>query len=218
MSSKIIASVVAGGLLVGAGFVTSIVSAPGAAVAQEQVAETEGKGFFGRGLAFLGEVLDELVGEGTIEAGDAEAVLNAVEEKAEAKRAELQELRDQIEGFLEDGVLTEDEFSQLPEENPFANEKFDEAWEDGELTKEEIRSLRPHPRRDAFKRGAHFGALLDDGGIDETEWSEIPDDSPLKQIDGIEDYFEDDGLITLDELREIREEHRPFQPMDDTAA
>ena len=149
---------------------------------------------------------------------DADAVLNAVEEKAEAKRAELQELRDQIEGFLEDDVLTEDEFSQLPEENPFANEKFDEAWEDGELTKEEIRSLRPHPRRDAFKRGAHFGALLDDGGIDETEWSEIPDDSPLKQIDGIEDYFEDDGLITLDELREIREEHRPFQPTDDTAA
>lgn len=218
MSSKIIASLVAGGLLVGAGFVTSIVSTPGTAVAQEEATEPVERGFLGRGLAFLGEVLDELVAEGTIDASDAEAVLDAVEEKAEAKRAEIQELKEQIQGFLEDGVLTEDEFEQLPEDNPFADEKFDEAWEDGELTKEEIRRSRPHPRRDAFKRGAHFGALLDNGGIDETEWSEIPDDSPLKQVEGIEDYFEDDGLITLDELREIREEHKPFRPTDDAAA
>ena len=36
MRNKVIAALVAGGLLVGAGFVTSIVSAPGTAFAQEE--------------------------------------------------------------------------------------------------------------------------------------------------------------------------------------
>ena len=47
MRNKVIAALVAGGLLVGAGFVTSIVSAPGTASAQETEAGTdEARGFF----------------------------------------------------------------------------------------------------------------------------------------------------------------------------
>lgn len=202
MRTKIIASLVAGGLLVGAGFLTSIVSSPGTAAAQEESATTDDdQGFFRRGLTFLSEVLEELVADETIDQADADAVLNAVTEKAAAIRAEHQALRELTRSLLEDGVITEAEAAQLPEDHPFFGDEFDEAWSDGELTIAEIREIRPHPRRDAFRRGLHFGALLDDGGIDRDEYGALPDDHPLKQID-VTEYWDDD-LITPDELREI---------------
>lgn len=202
MRTKIIASLVAGGLLIGAGFATSIISAPSMASAQEEAADDDAQGLLGRGLALLGEVLDELVTEETLTTEQAEAVVNAVQEKARERKAEMEAHREQMRGFLEDGVLTEEEFNQLPDRNPFADERFDEAWEDGELTKEEIWELRPHHRHDAFKRGLRFGAFADDGGIDLEEWESIPEDHPIKQIEGIEDYL-DDGIIDHEEIREL---------------
>lgn len=208
MRNKIMAALVAGGLLVGAGFVTSIVSAPDTAVAQE-AAEDEDRGFFARGMGFLGDVLDELVGEGTIDSDQADAILNAVEEKAADVKEEREALREEIKGYLEDGVLTSDEAANLPEDHWLLSDALDDAWADGELTIGEIREARPHPRRDAFRHGARFGALLDDGGIDEAEYEGLPDEHPLKQID-VSEYFEDDGLITVDELRQIKDEFGPF--------
>lgn len=208
MRNKIMAALVAGGLLVGAGFVTSIVSAPDTAVAQE-AAEDEDRGFFARGMGFLGDVLDELVGEGTIDSDQADAILNAVEEKAAEVKEEREALREEIKGYLEDGVLTSDEAANLPEDHWLLSDALDDAWADGELTIGEIREARPHPRRDAFRHGARFGALLDDGGIDEAEYEGLPDEHPLKQID-VSEYFEDDGLITVDELRQIKDEFGPF--------
>ncbi len=208
MRNKIITALVAGGLLVGAGFATSVISAPGTASAQEETTGTveERKGPFHRGFEFLSGVLDDLVGEGTISQEDAHAVLNAVEEKAAEVKAEHEAMRELIKGFLEDGVITEDEAAQLPDDHGIFNERFDEAWADGELTSEELREARPHPRRDAFKKGARFGALLDDGGIDRGEYDALGDDHPLKQID-VSEYL-DDGLITPEELREIWQAHR----------
>jgi hypothetical protein len=208
MRNKIIAALVAGGLLVGAGFVTSLVSAPSTASAQEDAAasDAEDRGPFHRGFEFLSGVLDELVAENTISQEDADAVLDAVEEKVAELKAEHEAMRDLIKGFLEDGVLTKAEFDQLPANNPFANERFDQAWQDGELTREEIREARLHPRRDLFKKGARFGALLDDGGIDRSEYDSLGDDHPLKQID-VGKYLDDD-LITPEELREIWRTHR----------
>ncbi|HIE21828.1 MAG TPA: hypothetical protein EYP73_04445 [Acidimicrobiia bacterium] len=204
---KVLAAVVAGAILVGAGFVTAAVAAPGAAVAQESEAPaTEASGFIPRALSFLGGVLDDLVAEGTITVDQADAVLRAVEAKMEATKAERETLREMIKGFLEDGVMTEDEAAQLPEDHFLLSEKFDEAWADGELTIEEIRELMPHPRRDAFRRGARLGALLDGGGIDQAEYDALPEDHPLKQID-VSSYLED-GIITLPELREIWRQHR----------
>lgn len=211
MRNKIIAALVAGGLLVGAGFVTSIVSTPGTASAQEEGAE-EDRGIIHRGIEFLGGVLDELVGEGTIEPDQADAILDAVEEKATEIKEERVALREEIKGHLEDGVLTEDEASSLPEDHWLLSEVFDEAWSDGELTTEEIREARPHPRRDAFKRGARFGALLDDGGIDSSEYEALPDGHPLKEAD-VSEYL-DDGVITIEELREIHQDLRPFDRDD----
>ena len=209
MRNKIMAALVAGGLLVGAGFVTSIVSAPDTAVAQENTTdEDEDRGFFARGMDFLGDVLDDLVGEGTIDSSQADAILDAVEQKAAELKEEREALREEIKGYLEDGVLTSDEAANLPADHWLFSDALEEAWADGELTTEEIREARPHPRRDAFKHGARFGALLDDGGIDETEYEGLPEEHPLKQID-VSEYFEDDGLISIDELREIRDELKP---------
>ncbi len=210
MRNKIIAALVAGGLLVGAGFATSIISAPGTASAQEETAETdqEARRPFQRGFEFLSGVLDELVGNKDISAETAKIVLNAVEEKAEEVKAERETMRDLIKGFLEnDGVITETEAQQLPNDHWIFNEKFDEAWEDKELSSEELRQARPHPRRDTFKKGARFGALLDDGGIDQEEYDALGDDHPLKQID-VSEYLAGDGLITPEELREIWQQHR----------
>lgn len=201
MRNKIIASLVAGGLLVGAGFATSIVSAPDTAVAQEETGQEE-RGILHRGLELLGNVLDELVSEGTIDSDQADAVLQAVEVTAAEMKAEREALRDEIMGYLEDDVLTETEAANLPEDHWLLSDVFDDAWADSELTTAEIRETRPHPRRNAFKHGARFGALLDDGGIDRAEYDGLPEEHPLKQAD-VTEYLED-GVITFDELRELR--------------
>ena len=220
MRNKIVASIVAGGLLVGAGFVTSVVSSPSIASAQEDAGDSEDKGLRHRGFEFLSGVLSDLVSEGTIEQSDADAVLAGVEDKAAEIKAEREATRELTQELLEDDVITEDEATQLPDDHPFFNEKFDEAWEDGELTTEEIREIRPHHRRGGFRRGAHFGALLDDGGIDQAEYNDLieslGEDHPLAQID-VSEYFDGDNLITVDELREIRENWKDSNTEDPAA-
>ncbi|MFQ5524015.1 MAG: hypothetical protein ACE5F5_10600 [Acidimicrobiia bacterium] len=210
---KVLAASVAGAILVGAGFVTAAVAGPGTAFAEENgTAQVEEGGFIPRALGFLGGVLDGLVDDGTLSEDQAQAVLDAVEAKMETVKAEREAVREMIKEFLEDGVITEDEAAQLPEDHFLLSERFDEAWMDGELTIEEIRELMPHPRRRAFKNGARLGALLDDGGIDQAEYDALPEDHPLKRID-VSSYL-DDGIITVAELREIRAAHRSKQNQD----
>ena len=203
MRNKVIAALIAGGLLVGAGIITSVVSTPGTASAQEDGAGAdEARGPFPRIFGFFQELLDDLVGEGTITQEQADAIVAAAEEKAAEQQEERQALRELIRGLLEDGVITEDEASELPDDHWLLSDVFDEAWEDGELTAEEIREIKPHPRRRAFRHGVRFGALLDDdGGIDQSEYDSLGDDHPLKQVD-VSEYL-DDGLITPEELREM---------------
>lgn len=203
MRNKIMAALVAGGLLIGAGFVTSVVSSPGTASAQETT-DTEEDERGSRLWGFLEEVLSDLVGEGTIDQGQADAIVAAAEAKADEIKAEREAARELFQELIEDGVLTEDEAAQLPEDHWVFNEAFDEAWEDGELTTEEIRENRPH--RGKLRKAARLGALLDDGGIDQAEYDSLGEDHPLKQID-VSEYLED-GIITIDELREIREANR----------
>ncbi len=202
MGKKIWAAIIAGGLLVGAGFVTSLISAPGTALALEED-DTDDSGPFPRILGFLGDVLDDLVGDGTITQEQADAVAQAAEDKAGELREERQTERDLLRSFLEDGVITKDEASQLPDDHPLLSDRFDEAWEDGELTRDEI---GPHHRDRSFKRGFRLGTLLDDGGIDQEEYDSLMDsldeNHPLRQLD-VSEYFEDDGLITREELEEI---------------
>ncbi len=76
---------------------------------------------------------------------DGELSRDEVEEIREAGREHRQELRDLVEGFLEDEVITAAEIARLPEPHPFnADGPFAEALEDGQLTRDEIKELRPH--------------------------------------------------------------------------
>lgn len=210
MRRRILSGLAAGGLLVGAAFTAAAVSTPAVAEAQEDTPTEANNVRLGhRHGAFLQEVLDDLVAEGTISQEQADAITDALKAKAEELKAEKDELRQLIAGFLEDGVITSDELAQLPEDHIFNDPDgpFADALADGELTKDEIAAVKPHPKRDAFKNGVRFGALLDDGGIDQAEYDSLPDDHPFKQID-VSEYLAD-GLITIDELREIRQSQEP---------
>lgn len=200
MRNKVSAALVVGGLLVGAGLITSVVSSPGTAVAQEEPEDSESGSPIPRIVGFLGDVLDGLVGDGTITQDQADAVVAASEQKASELRQEHEAERELVEGLLEDDVITEDEAAELPDDHFLLSDRFDEAWADGELTREEIGGPR-HGRGHDFRRGFRLGSLLDDGGIDQEEYDALPDDHPLKEAD-VSQYLED-GQITPDELREL---------------
>lgn len=201
MGNKVLAAFAVGGLLVGAGFVTSALSSPGTAVAQEGTDEDRSDGPIPRVMGFLEEVLDELVGDDTITQDQADAILEASEEKAAEVAEELRANRGLPRGMLDDAVITEEEASELPEDHFLFDDRFDEAWEDGELSVDDLRGLLHHRWRGPFRNGLGLGSVLDDGGIDQDEYDALADDHPLKQVD-VSEYLED-GQITPDELREI---------------
>lgn len=207
MRNRVVKIAIAGGLALGAGLLTASVLQSGVAFAQENPDSSSGeendRTRYGHG-ALLEEVLADLVASGTIDQPQADAIVAAVQEAAEARRTERRELRQLIAGFLEDDVISGDELEQLPDDHPFNDPdgRFSDALEDGEITREEIGEAFPHSRRDWFKRGLRFGALLDDGGIDQAEYDGLEEDHPLKQID-VSSYL-DDGVISIAELREIR--------------
>jgi polyhydroxyalkanoate synthesis regulator phasin len=200
LRTKIVAGFVASGLLVGAGLLTAVISSPGTAQAQEEPTETENRGRVSRIIGLLGDVVDDLVGDGTITQDQADAIVEATETRIDRLHEEHRGRHEQLSGFLEDGVITEAEVLELPEVDWLFNPAFDEAWEDGELTIEEIRDVRRLHRGHHLRHGLRLGALLDDGGIDQEEYDNLDDEHPLKQIDA--SYLED-GLITPDEFREI---------------
>ena len=200
MGKKILTAVVAGGIVVGAAFVGSAVWTPDAAAAQEGAGDERSGGPFPRVMGFLEEILNDLVGDDTINQDQADAILEAAEQKAADVREELRENHELLEGFLDDGVITEEEASELPADHFLFDERFDEAWEDGELSAEDLRGLH-HRGRGQSRHGPRLGALLDDGGIDQAEYDALADDHPLKQVD-VSEYLQD-GQITPDELREI---------------
>jgi hypothetical protein len=205
MRTKILAAFVAGGLLVGAGFLASVVSSPGTAQAQARAdGSGDDRGRLPRLLGFLGEVLDDLVDEGTISQGQADAIVEATEDRA----SELEEghlaIREGLSDALADDVLTEEEASSvLPDDHWLFGDAFEEAWADGQLTADEIREARPHRDR-PFHRGFRFGAFLDS----------LPDDHPLGTTD-LSEYL-DDGLITPEEIREAFETHQGSRFGDDS--
>ncbi|CAN5871106.1 hypothetical protein BH23ACT4_BH23ACT4_13500 [soil metagenome] len=207
MKQKLVAATVAGGLLVGAGFATAVISNPGIASAQgdspESTEETN-VGPFKNHDSVLEDVLSDLVEEGTIDQGQADAIVEALDAKTAELRTATQDVRGLIARLLEDGVLTDEELAQLPDVFPFNDLEriFGEALDDGELTLEEFQEAVPQPKGSPFWSGARFGALLGDGGIDQEEYDSLADDHPLKQVD-MSEYLAD-GIITIDELRELK--------------
>ena len=208
MKQKVLAATVAGSLLVGAGFVTAVISTPGIAAAQDNSNEPSEEihvGPFQDHRSILEDVLSDLVEDGTIDQSQADAIVEAVDAKAAELRASAEPFRGLIARLFEDGVLTAEELEQLPDVFPFNQLEriLSDALDDGEVTLDEFKEAWPRPTRGAFLAGARFGALLDDGGIDQEEYDSLPEHHPLKQID-VSEYLAD-GIITTDELRDIKQ-------------
>jgi polyhydroxyalkanoate synthesis regulator phasin len=114
----------------------------------------------------LADVLDDLVSKGTITAAQKTAILDALVAEKEARRAERQAHREQMRTFLADGVITQQEFDQLPEDSPLRQAAG--LMDDGQITTDELRSLG----RGFGKGGGHgFGR---GGGM----WGAPPAEAP----------------------------------------
>lgn len=100
----------------------------------------------GDGESLLNQVLADLVTAGTITQAQSDAITQglqtAVDQKQadlEAQRQQMEQMLTQIQGFLEDGVITSDEIAQLPADNPFSN--LQDILADGQITQEELQSI-----------------------------------------------------------------------------
>ena len=125
--------------------------------------DADGKGGHGFGFhvdmaapgQLLDDVLTDLVASGTITQAQADAINDALDQAVadkqaefEADRQQMEQTWEQIQSFLEDGVITSDEIAQLPEGNPLSN--LEDILADGQITQEELDSVMVGPH---FMRG-----------------------------------------------------------------
>jgi polyhydroxyalkanoate synthesis regulator phasin len=142
---------------------STVLAAPAATNGLGVVATT-----IGSAGSVLSDVLDELVGDGTINQSQADAIEQAVEDKRAEVQAEREALREQMETFLEDGELSADELAQLPADHPLRN--LDQYLEDGKLDSNELQQLRGVGGFGRHHGG--FGPMHDDGDADDSSGSD----------------------------------------------
>jgi ribosomal protein L17 len=98
----------------------------------------------------LANVLDDLVTKGTISTTQKTAIQDAVaaerairrEARQEARKAAKEQAkanRQQLKGFLADGVITREEFDKLPADSPLRT--MTGLMDDGKITTDELRGL-----------------------------------------------------------------------------
>lgn len=92
------------------------------------------------GGALLSQVLSDLVGQNVISQDQADAITKALQDKADQLQTQMQQQRQLIQGFLQDGVITQDEVDQLPADSPF-RQVFDSIAKDGQVTVDQLRQL-----------------------------------------------------------------------------
>jgi polyhydroxyalkanoate synthesis regulator phasin len=107
-----------------------------------------GKDIFGAGADLLDQVLSDLVKAGTITQAQSDAITQALQQaitdqqnQAEQERQKAQQEWQQIQGFLSDGVITQDEVDQLPADSPF-RQIFDSIAKNGQVTLDQLQQLR----------------------------------------------------------------------------
>lgn len=96
----------------------------------------------------LDGVLADLVAAGTITQAQSDAIVQALEDKVAAERAAIDQQRELIQGFIEDGVITQAEIDQLPADSPM-REMWNSIAQDGELRLDQLPGMG---------RGFGFGA------------------------------------------------------------
>jgi polyhydroxyalkanoate synthesis regulator phasin len=165
---RIIISIAAASVLVAGAFVASTIPGTEASAQTDDApAATDEVRRPHRG-AILDQVLSDLVEDGTLDQDQADAVKDGLA----AKRAELKEeygdrrdrrreFHDEIQSWLEDGVITEDELSELPFDLPRSEDgPLAEALEDGEITQEEWDAfLEGRKANRQARRGAFLGSV-----------------------------------------------------------
>ncbi len=94
----------------------------------------------------LTSVLDDLVAKGTITKAQKTAILDGLTAertaRQEARKAALDKAmadRQQIRDFLSDGVITKEEFAQLPADSPLR--QLTTLMDDGQITTDELKTL-----------------------------------------------------------------------------
>lgn len=94
------------------------------------------------GRDLLADVLADLVSNNTITQAQSDAITQALADKVDAVKADMEARRTLIEGFVEDGVITQDEIDQLPADDPL-RVAFDSIANDGQVTLDQLRGLGP---------------------------------------------------------------------------
>lgn len=163
---KLIATTAAAGVLVAGAFVASTITT---SPAEAQVPDTATERFARPDLAAIfNDVLDGLVGDGTIDDGQADAIKDAFE----AKRDEIVEnhgpirilerefRRGALRGLLADGVITQAEIDALDEDHPLrtGDSPLSELLEDdGQITQAELEEFRQENQPEARARDGENG-------------------------------------------------------------
>jgi hypothetical protein len=94
------------------------------------------------GRDLLADVLADLVSNNTITQSQSDAITQGLEDKVTQMRADMEARRTVIEGIVADGVITQDEISQLPADDPL-RAAFDSIADDGQITLDQLRNLGP---------------------------------------------------------------------------
>jgi hypothetical protein len=90
----------------------------------------------------LQSVLSDLVTKGTITQAQSDAITQALQDKVTQQQADMEARRTLIEGFIADGVITQDEINQLPADDPL-RVAFDSIANDGQISLDQLRDLGP---------------------------------------------------------------------------
>jgi len=161
MRKTIMAMLAAAAVLVIGGAIGAAAQTDDEPVSDTTVTETESRHVRGQ---LLEGVLDEMVADGVITDDQAIEIAEWLENKRTELAAQREEMRAALEAAWADDVLTTDEVADLPfadrltaEDGPFA-----EAWEDGQLTREEFDAIKAEIGRRGFghDRRGPFGAGL----------------------------------------------------------
>lgn len=113
-----------------------VVAAPSASPS----ASSDVKPLVGERDTLLTDVLDDLIAKGTITEAQKTAITDALTAARQERRDSLRADAEQLRSFLEDGVITQDEFDQLPADSRLR--QIAGIMDDGQITVDELRELR----------------------------------------------------------------------------